>query len=288
MTATVGFLGLGLMGAPMAANLSRAGTPLVLYNRTAAKAAMMAGPGAVTAATPLEVGRQARVVFMMLTGPEAIDALLWGEEGLAGPGSRCEVVVNMSSVPPAYNRQLLGRLQDKGMALVEAPVSGSTDAAAAGSLVIFTGGDAARLEALSPYLLAMGKKVVYCGVMGRATSMKMVINLLLGIMLAGLGEAVTLGEKCGFNAAEVLDVLLAGPLGCEFYQAKAALFVKKEYGPGFPVKHMCKDLGFIAQTADEAQARVPMGSRIRELYEEARAAGLADEDFSAIKKIFET
>lgn len=286
MSEKIGFIGLGLMGARMAATLIAAGNEVVLYNRTVAKAEQVAGLSARVAATPLAMGRQARLVFMMLTGPEAVEAVLWGEQGLLGPGSRCEIVINMSTVPPAFNRQLSVRLQESGVVLLEAPVSGSTDAAAAGSLVILTGGEAAALEIVSPYLLTMGGKLVHCGAVGRATSMKMVINLLLGIMLSGLGEAVTLGEKCGFTGAEVLDTVLAGPLGCGFFEAKAAMIKAGDYPPGFPVKHMLKDLGFIAETAVEAGSLVPLGRTVQGLYEQAVAAGLADRDFAAIKKIF--
>ena len=283
MTEKIGFIGLGLMGSRMAANLIGAGNDVVLYNRSPVKAEMLAGTRASVANTPLELGRQTRLVFMMLTGPEAIDAVIWGERGLIGAGSRCEIVVNMSTVPPAYNRELAGRLREKGVVLLEAPVSGSTDAAAAGSLVILTGGAAAELADVSPLLLAMAKKLVHCGEMGRATSMKMVINLLLGIMLSGLGEAITLGEKCGFTSAEVL----AGPLGCGFFQAKADMIKKGEYPAGFPVKHMVKDLKFIGKTADEVQATLPLGSTVRELYDKAMELGLADQDFAAVKKVFE-
>jgi 3-hydroxyisobutyrate dehydrogenase-like beta-hydroxyacid dehydrogenase len=286
MPEKIGFIGLGLMGARMAANLIAAGHGVVLYNRTIAKAEQAAGTKASVAASPLTLGRQARLVFMMLTGPEAVEAVLWGEEGLLGPGSRCEIVVNMSTVPPAFNHHLAARLQESGVVLLEAPVSGSTDAAAAGSLVILTGGEAAALEVVSPYLLTMGGRLVHCGAVGRATSMKMVINLLLGIMLSGLGEAVTLGERCGFTAAEVLDTVLAGPLGCGFFEAKAAMIKAGDYPAGFPVKHMLKDLGFIAETAAGAGGAVPLGRTVRELYEQAVAAGLADADFAAIKKIF--
>jgi len=287
MTEKIGFIGLGLMGSRMAAHLMSADNEVVLYNRTRARAEMVAGASASVAATPRELGGKARLVFMMLTGPEAIDTVLWGEQGLVGAGSRCEIVINMSTVPPAYNRVLAGRLLAKGVTLLEAPVSGSTDAAAAGSLVILTGGDAVRLETVSPYLLAMGKKMVHCGEVGQATSMKMVINLLLGIMLSGLGEAVTLGEKCGFTAAEVLDTVLAGPLGCGFFQAKADMMKQGDYPAGFPVKHMVKDLGFIGKTAAEAQATLPLGRTVRELYEQAMALGLENDDFAAIKQVFE-
>ncbi len=287
MTEKIGFVGLGLMGSRMAANLMAADNDVMLFNRSPAKADILAGAGASVAHTPLELGRQVRLVFMMLTGPEAIDAVIWGEQGLVGAGSRCEVIINMSTVPPPYNRELAGRLLDKGVTFLEAPVSGSTDAAEAGSLVILTGGDTAQLAVVSPLLLAMGKKLVHCGEVGQATSMKMVINLLLGIMLSGLGEAVTLGEKCGFTVAEVLDTVLAGPLGCGFFQAKADMLKQGEYPAGFPVKHMLKDLSFIGKTADDSRATIPLGSTVRELYEEAMALGLGDEDFAAVKKVFE-
>ncbi len=287
MSKSVGFVGLGLMGSRMAANLIAGGTPLVLYNRTLAKAEVLAGGNATIAATPLEVGEQVRVVFMMLTGPEAIEEVLWGEQGLVDQKSQCKVIVNMSTVPPAYNRDLAKRLDKEGVTLLEALVSGSTDAAASGSLVILTGGDQAQLESVLAYLLTMGKKTVYCGEVGKATSMKMVINMLLGTMLSGLGEAVNLGEKCGFTATEVIDTILAGPLGCGFYQAKADMLKKGEYAAGFPVKHMLKDLNFINKTADAVGTHVPLSGTVRTLYEQAMELGLADQDFAAVKKVFE-
>lgn len=287
MSEKIGFIGLGLMGARMAANLIGAGNEVVLYNRSPAKAEKMAGEGVCLANTPLELGQQARLVFLMLTGPEAIDSVLWGEEGLVGPGTGCEIVVNMSTVPPAFNKELAVRLQQRGVILLEAPVSGSTDAAESAALVILTSGESRQLEAISPYLMAMGKKLVYCGGIGQATSMKMVINLLLAIMLSGLAEAVSLGEKCGFTVAEILDTVLAGPLGCGFFQAKADMFMQGNYPAGFPVKHMLKDLKFIGQTADAAQAKTPQGGTVQELYEQAMTLGLGDDDFAAIKKVFE-
>lgn len=287
MTEKIGFIGLGLMGSRMAANLIGTSNEVVLYNRTPGKAEIVASGAASVLASPLEVGEQARCVFLMLTGPDAIDSVLWGGQGLVGPGTRCEIVVNMSTVPPSYNKKLAARLQDRGVSLLEAPVSGSTDAAAARSLVILTGGDPAQLEIIAPQLLAMGKKLVYCGAIGQATSMKMVINLLLGIMLSGLAEAVSLGEKCGFTATEILDTVLAGPLGCGFFQAKSDMLKQGDYPAGFPVKHMLKDLRFIGQTAEEARSVNPLGRTVQELYEQAMALGLADDDFAAIKKVFE-
>lgn len=287
MPEKIGFIGLGLMGSRMAANLIAAGFEVVLYNRSPAKAEDLAAKGAAVAATPQQVGEQARQVFMMLTGPEAVEAVLWGDAGLVRAGMRTEIVVNMSTVPPHYNKELAGRLLESGVDLLEAPVSGSTDAAEAGTLVILSGGDSDRLAELAPCLLAMGKKVVPCGQLGQATSMKMVINQLLAIMLSGLCEAVSLGEQCGLATDTVLDTIMASPLGCGFFQLKAEMLKANDYPAGFPVKHMLKDLNFIGQTASEAGAQVPLAATVRQLYERAMAVSLADHDFAAIKKVFE-
>lgn len=288
MSEKIGFIGLGLMGSRMAANLVAGGTRVVLYNRSLAKAEAVAEGRALVAGTPKEVGEQARLVFMMLTGPDAIDAVLSGEDGLLASGGRCEIIVNMSTVPPAYNKKLALRLKEKGVVLLEAPVSGSTDAAAAGSLVILTGGDAVHLEEVAEYLLLMAAKLVYCGELGQATSMKLVINQLLAIMLTGLSETVSLGEKCGLASDKVLDAILASPLGCGFFKLKAEMIKKDTYPAGFPVKHMLKDLHFIKKTADEAGAKVPLVNSVKELYDQAMALGLGEHDFAAIKKVFET
>ena len=288
MSEKIGFIGLGLMGSRMATNLVAGGTRVVLYNRSRAKAEAVAEGRALVAGTPKEVGEQARLVFMMLTGPDAIDAVLFGEDGLLASGGRCKIIVNMSTVPPAYNKKLALRLKEKGVVLLEAPVSGSTDAAAAGSLVILTGGDAVHLEEVAEYLLLMAAKLVYCGELGQATSMKLVINQLLAIMLTVLSETVSLGEKCGLASDKVLDAILAGPLGCGFFKLKAEMIKKDTYPAGFPVKHMLKDLHFIKKTADEAGAKVPLVNSVKELYDQAMALGLGEHDFAAIKKVFET
>lgn len=286
MSAYTGFIGLGLMGSRMAANMIGSGRSLLLYNRTRARAELLTAGKAAVADTPAEVGEHTDHVFLMLTGPAAVDAVLWGEQGLLAGHCRCRIVVNMSTVPPAYNRQLAEKLRERGIILVEALVSGSTEAAAAGSLVILAGGDEEALQQVRPALTSMGRKIMVCGELGRASSMKMVINQLLAIFTCALGEAVTLGEKCGFSAAEVVDTILAGPIDWGFFEAKAAMIREDAFPAGFPVKHMCKDLGFLRQTGDEVEARLPLVKTVARLYEEAKAQGLAELDFAAVKKIF--
>lgn len=287
MNERIGFIGLGIMGEPMARNLMASGFALTVYNRTAAKADGLEKAGAKVASIPREVGREAETVILMLTGPEAIDATLWGEGGLLSGEKQCRTIINMSSVSPAYTRELYSRLQKQGVLLIDAPVSGSKKPAEDATLVILAGGPEERVAELEPLLLKMGKKVVYCGEAGSGSSMKMFINLLLCSMLSGLSEALTLGEKCGLATEAMLETVLAGPLGCGLFQMKADMFRSGEYPTQFPFKHMYKDLNFILATAEENGMNAQLGGVLRKLYARGMEEGLGELDFTAIKRVME-
>ncbi len=287
MKQKIGFIGLGIMGEPMASNLMAAGFELTVYNRTASSTEGLSRKGAEVAVSPLEVGQAVETVILMLTGPEAIDAVLWGERGLLGQGSKCRTVVNMSTVSPAYTRDLDAKLKKRRVLLVDAPVSGSKKPAEDGSLVILAAGPKESVATLEPLLLAMGKKVVYCGEAGAGASMKMFINLLLCTMISGLSEALTLGEKCGLTLDAMLETVLAGPLGCGLFTMKADMFKSGEYPVQFPFKHMYKDLNFILATAEQKDMEARIGQTLRILYKKGMEQGFADLDFAAIKKVVE-
>jgi 3-hydroxyisobutyrate dehydrogenase-like beta-hydroxyacid dehydrogenase len=285
MEKNIGFIGLGVMGEPMALNLMSGGFRLTVFNRTKTKTAGLGAAGASVATTPLEVGKKNEAVFLMLTGPQAINDLLLGEKGLLGEGSRCKTVVNMSTVSPAYTRDLAQRLSSRSVTLIDAPVSGSKKPAEEGSLVILASGPVDRVKELEPAFLRMGKKVVYCGEAGKASSMKMVVNLLLCTMIGGLSESLTLGEKCGLATEAILETVLAGPLGCGLFSMKAEMFKTGDYLVQFPFKHMFKDLNFILETARETGSSLKLGETMRDLYAVGMEQGLAELDFAAIKKV---
>jgi len=287
MTNTIGFIGLGIMGQPMAANLQRQGHPLTLWNRTAARATELVAAGASLATSPREVAEQSDTIILMLTGPAAIDAVLDGPVGLLATPIAGKCIVNMSTVEPAYSNMLAERLARHGAELVDAPVSGSRKPAEDGTLVILAGGDAARIDAVEPLLLGMGKKVIRCGDIGQGSAMKMAINLLLGTMMAGLAEAVHFGEKAGLDTATLLDTVLAGPLGCGLFQLKREMLIEHAYPPQFPFRHMSKDIGFIRNTAAANGAVTPMGDQLATLYDADHAA-LQDLDFAAVKMVLES
>ena len=287
MEKKVGFIGLGIMGLPMARNLMSGGYGLTVYNRTANRSADMEEAGATIAESPLAVGRDAETVILMLTGPEAIDTLVWGENGLLTESSRCRIVVNMSTVSPAYTREFAHKLAKKGVTLVDAPVSGSKKPAEDGTLVILSAGPKDAVAELEPMLLKMSKKVVYCGDVGAGSDMKMFINLLLCAMLSGLSESLTLGEKCGLSKEAMVETVLAGPLGCGLFTMKADMFKTGEYPVQFPFKHMYKDLNFILATANEKGMEARIGETLKNLYSEGMDKGFGDLDFAAIKKVIE-
>jgi 3-hydroxyisobutyrate dehydrogenase-like beta-hydroxyacid dehydrogenase len=283
----VGFIGLGIMGQPMAKNVIKKGYPLFVYNRTVGKTMALKEEGAVVALTPKEAAKVADAVILMLTGPEALDDVMGGPEGLLEGIEPGKTVINMSTVPPAYAKALSRRLQALRVIAIDAPVSGSRKPAEDGTLVILTGGPEDKVKEMQPLLLTMGKKIIYCGQAGQGASMKMAVNLLLGIMAAGLCEAVNLGQKCGLSTTTMLETMLSGPMECALFEFKKPMLINGSYSPQFPLKHMEKDLKFVIQTADEVGAAVPGGHAAFQLYRQAFGHGLADMDFAAVKKVFE-
>jgi 3-hydroxyisobutyrate dehydrogenase-like beta-hydroxyacid dehydrogenase len=287
MKAKVGFMGLGIMGTAMAANVLKAGYPLVVYNRSPEKAAPLARQGAEVAASPRALAQAADVIIVMVTGPEALHDLLWGPQGAAGALNHSKVFINMSSVSPAYTRELARELAPTGAAFIDAPVSGTKKPAEEGTLVILAGGEADRVQAQEPLLLTMSKRVIYCGPAGQGSMMKMCINLLLGLMMEGFAEALNLGRMGGLDFEAMLDTVFAGAMNCPMFQAKAPLLKEKSYPPAFPLKHLAKDCKFVVDTAYELGAPVPGGHLLLHLYRTGWAQGWGDQDISAIAKVLE-
>ena len=287
MTMKVGFVGLGLMGQPMAKNVAKKGFALSVFNRTPEKALPLKEAGASLAASPKEAAMGAEAVVLMLTGPEAVDQVLDGPQGVLAGLESGKTIVNMSTVPPSYSRRLYERLKSRSIVVLDAPVYGSKKPAEEGALVILAGGPQAKVKEMEPLLLSMGKKVVYCGEAGQGSSMKMVVNLLLGIMATGLAEAVNLGQKCGLSTETVLETMLSGPTQCPLFEFKKPMLISDNYGAQFALKHMAKDLRFILQTADETGAAVPAGHVVFQLYRAAVGRGLSDKDYAAVKKVIE-
>ncbi|MFO7817174.1 MAG: NAD(P)-dependent oxidoreductase [Thermodesulfobacteriota bacterium] len=282
MTKRISFLGMGIMGRAMAPHILEAGYEITVYNRNLEKTREIASKGAHVAATAEDAAGFGDVIICMVTGPEALEGIIFGEHGLSCADLQGKIIVNMSSVAPAYNLQLASRLKDSGAVFVEAPVSGSKKPAEEGKLVILAGGEDKVLEELEPLFLTMGKKVIRCGSVGQGAMMKMAINILLGTFIEGLAEMLNFGEKGGLSRDKLLDVVLAGPLSCDLFRMKEEMLRNEEYPVQFPLKHMAKDLKFAVDTAFENGSSMPTAHTIMQFYRRAVELGFGDDDFSAV------
>jgi 3-hydroxyisobutyrate dehydrogenase-like beta-hydroxyacid dehydrogenase len=287
MKQKIGFMGLGIMGGAMAANLLKAGYPLMVYNRTPGKAETLAQMGAGVASTPRHLAQAADVLITMVTGPEAIYELLFAPEGAAEALDADKVFINMSSVSPGFTRELGAQLALKGTILIDAPVSGTKKPAEEGSLVILAGGKQDKIKELEPLFLAMGKKVIFCGRVGQGSMMKMFINLLLGSMMEGFAEAINFGRLGGLDLEAMLETVSSGAMNAPMFQVKAQNLRDKKHPPAFPLKHLAKDAKFVVDTAYELGAPVPGGQTLLHLYRAGVALGWGDEDISAIARVME-
>ena len=287
MEPKIGFMGLGIMGAPMAARILKADYPLMVYNRTAAKAEPLAQLGAGIASSPRTLAKKAEIIIAMVTGPEALYELLWGEEGAAAAFRPGQVFINMSSVSPSFTRELGKQLAPTGISFIDAPVAGTKKPAEEGTLVILAAGKEEKVKELEPLFLTMGKKVIFCGRAGQGSMMKMFFNLLLGLMMAGFTEALNFGRLGGLELEAMLETVFSGAMNAPMFQIKAANFRDRNHPPSFPLKHLTKDAKFILDTAYELGAPVPGGQMLLHLCRVGVAQGWGDEDISAIIKVME-
>jgi len=279
---TVGFVGLGLMGAPMAANVARAGYPLAIYNRTPGKAAKLTELGAHPADTPAELAARCEVVISMLTDAPAVEQVLRGKDGLLAGGRPGTLLIDMSTVSPVQSRSLQAEVGGCRWAKLEAPVFGSTGPARDGTLGIMVGGDQGLFESQLDLLQAMGKYIFYMGPMGAGALTKLAFNLMVAAQFHSLAEAMALAGKGGVDLRRVGEVLAATAIASDLVRRKIGSLVAADFAPGFPLKHLHKDLGLMLDTAHRLGVPIPATGAIHEAFTAARSRGHGDLDSSAI------
>lgn len=279
---TVGFIGLGIMGSRMAANLLRAGHPLVVHNRTRSKADSLVANGAVWAETPAEVGRQSSVLFTMLARPEAVLETALGPNGFLSELPAGALWVDCSTVNPSFSRRMAAEARELGVRLVDAPVTGSKPAAQAGELVFMVGGDPADVEECRPYLDLMGKRTVHAGAQGMGASLKIVFNLLAAEAMLSFSEAIALGRSLGLPRETLHDFLIGSAAVPPLIGVKRPKLESGNFEADFPLQLMWKDLHLAALTAYEQGVPLPAGNVAKEIYAMAMKSGLSDQDFAAL------
>jgi 3-hydroxyisobutyrate dehydrogenase/2-hydroxy-3-oxopropionate reductase len=280
----VGFIGLGRMGSPMAANIAKAGFPLTIYNRTPAKADDLAREvGATLAVSPSALASGCDVVVTMLSDDSALKAVYGGPDGILKglrPGS---IGIDMSTVAPVTTRSLGEKVRALGSALVDAPVSGSVALAASGKLLIMVGGDDTDVTRVQPILAAMGGKVIHVGGLGAAAAMKLAVNIVVYGLNQALSEGLVLAERAGVKRELAYEVLASSAVAAPFVHYRRADFERPgEVAPAMPLPLAEKDMALALDLANQVGAPMPQAVHNKDLIHVASEAGFAEMDISAI------
>jgi 3-hydroxyisobutyrate dehydrogenase-like beta-hydroxyacid dehydrogenase len=278
----IGFIGLGIMGGRMAANLQKHGYSLVVFNRTRAKAQPLLDQGAAFADSPEKLAEQVDVLFTMLAHPDAVEQAALGTNGFLAYLKPNTLWVDCSSVNPSFSKKMAAAAANRQIRFVDAPVTGSAPVAAEGKLIFWVGGDDADVETIRPLLLCMGSKIIPVGGHGMGTSMKMVVNLLLGTAMAAFAEAMELGQGLGLSQKMLFDSLLNTQTVAPFLASKREKIERGNYEAEFPLRWMQKDMQLASVSAYENGVALPVTNVTKEIYRLAMRGGHETNDFSAI------
>ncbi len=279
-----GFLGLGIMGSAMAANLVKGGFDVTVWNRSEQKCAPLVALGARQATSPREVVASCEVTFAMLADPRAAEAVCFGPEGVLGGIGAGKGYVDMSTVDAGTAQKIGAAVRERGGRFLEAPVSGTKKPAEDGTLIILAAGERTLFDEVRPALDKMGKMVLHLGEVGGGARMKLVVNMIMGGMMTAFCEGLALGEKGGLQPDRILEVLEAGAMANPMFKIKGGMMLQGDYATAFPLKHMQKDLRLALLLGDELAQPLYTAGAANETFKRARAQGCADEDFSAVYK----
>jgi len=278
----VALLGLGTMGAGMAANLLKAGFSLSVYNRTASKARALADAGARFAETPADAARDASVVISMLSDDAASRGVWLGSDGALETTKKGAILIESSTVSPAWIAELAEAASQRGIDLLDAPVTGSRTQAEAGQLSFLVGGSEKALEKAAPVLRHMSKEIIHLGSAGSGAKMKLINNFLCGVQVASLAEGLTWIERSGLDREKALTVLKSGAPGSPLLAAISARMVSQDYAVNFLLTLMTKDLLYAQNEAARNDVDLKTAKVARSLFEVAIAQGLGNEDMSSV------
>ncbi len=284
----IGFVGLGIMGSRQAANLARAGYELTVFNRTRATAeAWVAEHGGTVADSPARVGAESDIVISMVVDGDQVRHVLLGEHGVASgaaPGSLC---VDMSTIAPAQTRAIGAALAERGLRMLDAPVTGSSPKAQDGTLTIMAGGDRADFARAEPLLRVMGELVVHVGELGQGEMVKLINNAVAAANAATVGEALLLGQRAGVDLDALVEVMGKGSGASAMLALKSGPMREHDYTTLFKLEHMLKDVRLCLEEAQAAQAPFASAGRARDVLVAAMARGHAQDDFAALIEVLE-
>lgn len=282
----MGLIGLGLMGRPMGANLLKAGYRLTVWNRTPARADSLAKQGANLAASPREAAAASDVLFTIVSDPPALEEVLWGKEGALEGLRRGAVYVDSSTVSPALARRIAEVCTERGVRFLDAPVTGGTWGAEKGELVFMVGGESATLTEIEPVLATLGKRWFHLGPHGAGQTIKLAMNLILGLQVEALAEALALVTSAGLPGEKLVDVLQSSMGRSGVLDVKAPLLLKGDFPASFPLRLMHKDLSLALDLANRMGVALPAAAAARGIYSAVQGRSNDDPDFAAVMRFW--
>jgi 2-hydroxy-3-oxopropionate reductase len=282
----IGFIGLGIMGKPMAVRLVRAGFPIVVHNRSPQAVEELAGEGAETASSPREIAERADVVITMLPDSPDVEAVVLGDDGVIAAVREGMLLVDMSTIAPATARQVHAALAERGVEAVDAPVSGGEPAAVDGQLSIMAGGSEEAVKRADPIFGELGKVTTHIGGPGAGQVAKAANQVVVALTIQAVAEALTLASKAGVDPACVREALLGGFAQSKILEAHGEKMLKDRFEPGFRIELHRKDVGIALETARDQGVALPATAQVAELFNALIAQGSGSLDHSALVTLY--
>jgi 3-hydroxyisobutyrate dehydrogenase-like beta-hydroxyacid dehydrogenase len=281
----IGFIGLGLMGTPIVLNLLKAGFAVSVWNRTQPKAAPALEAGAGWAETIPALVRRSDIVMMMVTDAAASEAVICGPDGVLDHAEPGLTLIDMGSIAPEMSRSIAERAAARGVAMLDAPVTGNPNVARAGKLGIMVGGEAAVLDRVRPVLEALSAVIVHAGPSGAGSTLKLVNNLILGVAIEAVAEALVLARKAGIDPDCVRQITSVGGARTGAMETRGARMIAGDFSPHFSADNMHKDLSTALRLADSLGAAAPVGAAALEMLRAARAQGKGAMDSAVVYQV---
>jgi len=288
MVKKVGFIGLGIMGMPMARNLLKAGFEVVAYNRTKSKAEALAEEGAKKVGSPRELARECPVVITMVSDTPDVKEVVLGENGVIEGIKPDAVVIDMSTISPLVTRDIAARLKEKGVHMLDAPVSGGEQGAINGTLSIMVGGDAEVFERCKPIFEAMGKNIVHVGSNGIGQTVKLMNQVLVAGNLNAVAEALVFGQKAGVDLDKAINAIKGGAAGSWQLENLGPRIIKRDFRPGFMIDLIQKDLNLVMETNAALKMPLLVTSLVHQMYYSLQFSGEGRSGTQALVKVMES
>ncbi len=283
----IGFIGLGLMGREMSRRLLEGGYSLTVWNRTKEKAEPLLKAGAKWAESPKAVTQASEVVITMVTDSAAVEEVVCGENGILEGAHPGLILIDMSSIAPEMSRLIAARAKEKGVVMLDAPVTGNPKVAAEGKLGIMAAGPKEAFDACLPIFEKMGVKIIHVGENGKGTTLKLINNLIMGIAIQAVAEALVLARKVGIEPNKVMEITSVGGARTGAMETRGPRMIQRDFTPGFSLNNMYKDLSSALKLADEVGAVLPAGSIAREIVKAAKAQGKGEKEAAVVITVLE-